>query len=232
MIKCWYTGRHCTFPPAFPLVLALSSSFNSQPSVLSTTFKSQLIKSHTINTPFLTFVLLCVCISLKYIPQSWRDAWCFLPKTLSNESKLWVRVHMRSQPVNICGLCAAIWIGQVEILGGAFSLWLTAVQMVYSCILQRELTLNIYNETTAERLAVVLQSSEPESSMKPWAILRAPLLSIQHFTQIDTVVLSGALLVPCWIQRSYVRNGSNKESVYSCCCCCCVTTKLEWNLIY
>lgn len=32
--------------------------------------------------------------------------------------------------------------------------------MVYSCILQRELTLNIYSETTAEHSAVVLQSSE------------------------------------------------------------------------
>lgn len=97
------------------------------------------------------------CISLKYTPQSWRGAHCCLPKTLSIESKLCASI-CAGELVNICGLRAAIWIRQVEILGGVISLWLTAVQMVYSCLLPRELTLNIYNEANAEHLAAALRS--------------------------------------------------------------------------
>lgn len=71
--------------------------------------------------------------------------------------------------VSICAaaceyLCALIWIRWV--LAGWF-LWLTAVQMVYSCLLRRELTLNIYNEASARPLAAVLWSPVPETRGPP-----------------------------------------------------------------
>lgn len=59
--------------------------------------------------------------------------------------------------------------------------------MVYSCLLPRELTLNIYNEANAEPLAAALWPPVPETSMKARAILRAqitPRPAVQPFTQI------------------------------------------------
>lgn len=101
-------------PPWVSLSLALSlpsspslslSLSKVQPRVLSTCFESQQIKSHIINTPLLTSVLLCVCVCVytckKYSRQSWRNAHCSLPKALSSESTLCLHVQTRSQkPVN------------------------------------------------------------------------------------------------------------------------------------
>lgn len=54
---------HTRVSRSFSVCLPLgASSSKVQPHVVSTYFKSQLIKSHIINTLLLTSVLLCVCV--------------------------------------------------------------------------------------------------------------------------------------------------------------------------